>query len=85
MFLASQTFLLGDVNDDGKIDSTDASAVLAEYAASQTGGELTLYIDAADVNDDGLVNSSDASAILEYYAKASIGEEPSWNLTDVTK
>ena len=85
MFLAFQTFLLGDVNKDGKIDSTDASAVLAEYAASQTGGELTLYIDAADVNDDGLVNSSDASAILEYYAKASIGEEPSWNLTDVTK
>ncbi len=85
MFLAFQTFLLGDVNDDGKIDSADASAVLAEYAASQTGGESTLSKDAADVNDDGLVNSSDASAILEYYAKASIGEEPSWNLTDVTK
>ena len=85
MFLAFETFLLGDVNDDGKIDSTDASAVLAEYAASQTGGELTLSKDAADVNGDGFVNSSDASAILEYYAKVSIGEEPSWNLTDVTK
>ncbi len=85
MFLAIQTFLLGDVNEDGKIDSTDASAVLAEYAAAQTGGESTLSKDAADVNGDGLVNSSDASAILEYYAKASIGEEPSWNLTDVTK
>lgn len=82
MFGAIQTFLLGDVNEDGKIDSTDASAVLAEYAASQTGGESTFDADqkaADDVNGDGAIDSSDASAILSYYAKVSIGEKPSWD------
>lgn len=29
---------LGDVNEDGKVDSSDASLVLEEYAAIQTGG-----------------------------------------------
>ena len=31
-------FILGDVNADGSVDSSDASCVLAEYAKIQTGG-----------------------------------------------
>ena len=75
-------FVIGDVNEDGKVDSADASLVLAEYALIQTGGELTFtqrQKNAADVNKDGKTDSSDASKILEYYAAISTGKDPSWD------
>lgn len=75
-------YLLGDVNEDGKVDSADASLVLAEYGLIQTGGTLT-FTDkqkkAADVNKDGKSDSSDASKILEYYGAISTGKIPSWD------
>lgn len=75
-------YLLGDVNEDGKVDSADASLVLAEYGLIQTGGTLT-FTDkqkkAADVNRDGKSDSSDASKILEYYGAISTGKIPSWD------
>ena len=76
------TYTLGDVNEDGKVDSVDASLVLAEYALIQTGGDLTFtekQKNAADVNKDGKTDSSDASKILEYYAAISTGKDPSWD------
>ncbi len=76
------TYTLGDVNEDDKVDSVDASLVLAEYALIQTGGELTFtekQKNAADVNKDGKTDSSDASKILEYYAAISTGKDPSWD------
>lgn len=76
------TYTLGDVDEDGKVDSVDASLVLAEYALIQTGGKLT-FTDAqkkaADVNHDGKTDSSDASKILEYYAAVSTGKKPTWD------
>ena len=75
-------FLLGDVNSDGTVNSSDASAVLAEYSAIQTGGASTLSAEqkkAADVNNDTVIDSSDASKILEYYAAVSTGQTPHWN------
>ena len=75
-------YLLGDVNNDGSVDSSDASIVLAEYAKIQTGGagEFTeTQHKAADVNNDGVVDSSDASKILAYYAMISTGKEPTWD------
>ena len=54
----------GDVNDDGKINSQDASLAL-RYAA---GVVKELKTVAADVNADGKVNSQDASLILRYAA-----------------
>ena len=75
-------YLLGDVNEDGKVDSADASLVIAEYGLIQTGGTLT-FTDkqkkAADVNKDGKSDSSDASKILEYYGAISTGKIPSWD------
>ena|GEM_PF-3087321 len=70
-------YLLGDVNNDGFIDSSDASAILADYATVSTGGtssfdEITAKV--ADVNFDQLADSSDASSILGYYAYASTAE-----------
>ncbi len=73
---------LGDVNNDGSVDSSDASLVLAEYAKIQTGGagEFTeTQRTAADVNNDDVVDSSDASKILAYYAMVSTGKEPTWD------
>lgn len=75
-------YLLGDVNEDGKVDSADASLVLAEYGLIQTGGTLTFtgkQKKAADVNKDGKSDSSDASKILEYYGAISTGKTPSWD------
>lgn len=74
--------VLGDVNGDAKIDSKDASAVLAEYAALATSGKSS-FTDAqktaADVNQDDKVDSRDASSILAYYAALATGQTPSWN------
>ena len=76
------TYMLGDVNADGSVDSSDASRVLVEYAKIQTGGagEFTdIQYKAADVNKDGVVDSSDASKILAYYAMVSTGKKPTWD------
>lgn len=77
-----QDYILGDVNEDKTVDSSDASCVLVNYAIIQTGGESELteiQKKAADVNKDGLMDSSDASKILTYYAMISTGKEPSWD------
>ena len=70
------TYSAGDINDDGKIDSTDASAVLMEYALSSTNKPSSLsdaQKNAANLNGDTSVDSTDASAILSYYSKISTG------------
>ena len=66
----------GDVNNDGTIDSIDASSVLAHYAAVSTGGSSSFsaeQIKAADVNKDEKCDSIDASLMLAYYAHTSTG------------
>ena len=70
-------YTLGDVNEDGKIDAKDASAVLVAYSRSSTGADNGLsaaQAKAANVNGDALVDAKDASAILAYYALASTSE-----------
>lgn len=65
---------LGDINNDGTIDSSDASLALSEYASISTGGESILdeiQKQAGDVYPDDAIDSSDASRILTYYAYAS--------------
>ena len=67
-------YLLGDVNEDGKIDAKDASAILAEYSIMSTGGDGNFTASqkqAADVNADTKIDAKDASSILSYYAMAS--------------
>ena len=69
---------LGDVNEDGYINSVDASAVLNAYAnmaASKNYIPSDKFIKLADVNMDGSVNARDASYILNYYAKTSTSME----------
>lgn len=75
-------FMLGDVDGNGRVDSSDASRVLMEYSRLSTTGESTLtetQKKAADVNHDGAVNASDASRILVYYSVASTTGNPTWD------
>lgn len=69
---------LGDVNNDGLIDSSDASDVLFEYARLSTGGDPVIPTIIADVNSDGRVNSSDATLILAYYVQNAVGGDMSF-------
>ena len=72
----SDIIILGDVTLDTQIDSRDASAVLAYYAAVSANHAPTLnenQLLAADVNNDDFIDARDASAILSYYAFSSTG------------
>lgn len=60
----------GDVNNDGVIDSIDASNIMKLYTKLSTSSENPtedeLYI--YDMNNDGIIDSVDASSVLAYYA-----------------
>ena len=63
---------LGDLDDNGRVNSSDAALLL--IAAAQIGaGQMPelddLHSQMADVNGDGLINASDAAMILIYAAK----------------
>lgn len=70
------TYSLGDLNDDGKIDSTDASSVLREYSLAST-EKPTSFTDAqkkaGNVDGSGSVDATDASTLLRYYSYTSTG------------
>lgn len=72
-FIALDEKSLGDIDGDGYIDSADATQVLIEYSATQTGEASTLDKAVADVNYDGFTDSADASAILQYFAYTQTG------------
>lgn len=62
---------LGDIDNNGAVEASDASLVLGEYASLQSSGKTTFTAaqsKAADVNKDGVVNADDASMILKYYS-----------------
>ena len=74
------TFVMGDVNFDGKITAIDASAVLVEYTEITDGGGSFTEVQKrlGDVNKDSKITATDATAILRYYTALSSGIEPSW-------
>lgn len=57
--------LYGDVNNDGEVDTIDASAIISYYYGIVEFSEGQLA--AANVNGDGEVDTLDASAIISYY------------------
>lgn len=74
--VAGSSMLIGDVNNDGKVDSSDASEVLAEYSKLSVGREGTFSYNEqikADIKADGKIDSSDASMILGYYSFTATG------------
>ena len=69
---------LGDINEDGSIDSVDASMVLTIYAnlaASRTYKATDQMKKLSDVNMDDKIDALDASYILKYYAIASTAKD----------
>lgn len=58
---AAKTYILGDVDGNGKVDSSDALTVL-RYSV---GAIKSVDTKSADITKDGKVNSSDALAILQ--------------------
>jgi hypothetical protein len=66
----SETGILGDVNGDDVVNSTDALIVLSCDAGLNT--TQFCPMNCGDVNDDGLVNSTDALIILSYDAGMSV-------------
>lgn len=73
--IAQLEYKLGDPNNDGFVNSSDATFVLAAYGKLSTGtNDLTdAEYAACDVNKDTKVDSSDATLILAYYAYLSTG------------
>lgn len=67
----------GDVNEDGAVDSLDASLILVHYAALSTGDAGVIdekLTAAADLDKDGKIDANDASAVLAYYAYLSTSD-----------
>ncbi len=68
--------MIGDVNNDSHLNSSDASEVLSEYALVSSGADSSFdnyQTVCADINGDGVIDSSDASTILAKYAEISSG------------
>ena len=72
-----QINMLGDINEDGKVDARDASSILSLYADISSGGrELTDKEKAiCNVNGDASVDARDASVLLAYYADLQSGSD----------
>ncbi len=56
-------FILGDVNGDGKVDTTDAKLIM-QYDLKLV-GDSDLELSVADVNGDGKVDTTDAKLIMQ--------------------
>ncbi len=68
----------GDVNEDGKVDASDAAALLTAAAKLGSGAESGLteaQEAAANVNGDEAIDATDAAAILSYAAAVGSGNE----------
>lgn len=82
----SNIILLGDVNNDGRINSTDAVPILRHNLAITTGkhSEWILQgnkLKTADVNQDNKINSSDVVRILRHIATGNaeiLKKHPEW-------
>jgi len=61
-----EQYVMGDVNADGSVNTSDAVQILKASANMLTLNSTSAL--AADVNHDGNVNTSDAVVILKYAA-----------------
>ena len=71
VILNSSDKMLGDINDDKRIDSLDSSAILKAYSnlsTNKASGLTEEQMACADVNSDGVVDAVDACIVLDYYA-----------------
>ncbi|MCR4861608.1 MAG: hypothetical protein K5884_03185 [Ruminococcus sp.] len=72
---------LGDVNMDGKVNSSDASEVLTFYSILSTGASPNFKSDQkrrCNVDHNRTIDSKDATEILLYYSRVSTGGSAEW-------
>ncbi len=69
-YLFGEPAALGDANEDGLVNSTDALIVLSADVGMNTSSYCPM--NCGDVNADGLVNSTDALVALSYDAGMSV-------------
>ena len=62
--VAAIRVIVGDSNNDGRVDTTDARMVL-QYAVGKT-GLMEMQLNTGDVNADGKIDTTDARLILQY-------------------
>lgn len=68
--------VIGDINGDGKIDSSDATDILQEYSALSVNSHYfssPTQTFLADITADNKVDASDATEVLNIYADLSSG------------
>ncbi|MCR4646076.1 MAG: leucine-rich repeat protein [Oscillospiraceae bacterium] len=68
--------LLGDVNEDGIVNASDAALILiaaASIGAGEDSGLTESQMAAANVNGDSAINASDAAVVLIYAAAVGAG------------
>ena len=79
-------FIKGDVDGDGKIDSSDVFAAMlyVAYTAVGRAGNLTAdQMQAADIDESGSIDSTDVYYLLYYIALNGAGVRSTW--ADVVK
>ena len=64
---AAKARLLGDVDGDGKIGTSDSTSLLRSAAELESLDETAA--ESADVNGDGIADTTDAALILQYAAE----------------
>ncbi len=69
-FKVKKDFIIGDANNDEKIDTQDA-VLLKKYLAGYS--DLGINEEACDVNNDGEINSADAVILLKHLAGYDVG------------
>lgn len=77
-------YFRGDVNNSGKVDSSDAILALCQYNSEVLlgSGDVLQPIakHAADVDQNGILNSFDATGILKFYALSIGGDTITWDM-----
>ncbi len=76
------TYLRGDSNLDGRVDSEDAYDVLVTYSAESLGISQSIIptqVAAGDVDESGDLSPIDSHFILRYYANNSLTNTADWS------
>ena len=75
--------IMGDINNDGVIDSNDALLILRQSVQAEDLGKDQIFL--ADVDKDGNVTSSDALLVLRYSVQLSSNDIVGTAFTETEK
>lgn len=76
---ADDMFIMGDLSNDGRVDSIDATEILQYYSGNSTGNPVEWSEEkkkSADIDEDGAILATDATWVMMYYAYLSTEDSP---------